>query len=78
MAILNFQKPDKIILQNAECMHTMDILSTANTVNDFNYITFGCYSQGKGEAPGGIGGHRQPQCPVERDQLHQRPGQRRA
>ena len=45
---------DKIILQNAECMHTMNILSFARQVNDFTYISFGCYSQGKDEAPGSV------------------------
>ena len=48
------QGADKIILQNAECMHLMNILSTAREVNDFTYITFGCYSQGKDEAPGSV------------------------
>lgn len=48
------QSADIIILQNAECMHTMDILTAAKQVTDETYITFGCYSQGKGEAPGEV------------------------
>ena len=48
------QSADIIILQNAECMHTMDILTAAKQVTDETYITFGCYSQGKDEAPGSV------------------------
>lgn len=46
--------PDVIILQNAECYHWKDILSCAKQVTDETYITFGCYSQGKGEEIGSV------------------------
>ena len=48
------QCADIIILQNAECMHTMDMLTPAKQVTDETYITFGCYSQGKDEVPGEV------------------------
>jgi GT2 family glycosyltransferase len=40
---------DIIILQNAECYHVGDILGYAKRVTDKSYISFGCYSLGKGE-----------------------------
>lgn len=47
--------PDIIIMQNAECYHFGDILGFAKAnVTEENYITFGCYSQGKGEEPGSV------------------------
>jgi glycosyltransferase involved in cell wall biosynthesis len=46
--------PDIIIIQNAECLHHGDILSYANKVTEENYISFGCYSQAKGEEPGSV------------------------
>lgn len=49
-----YRGADIIILQNAECMHIMDILTAAKTVTDKTYITFGCYSQGKDEEPGSV------------------------
>ena len=39
--------PDIIILQNAECYHSGDILSYAQKINSENYISFGCYSLNK-------------------------------
>ena len=42
--------PDTIILQNAECYHAGDILEYAKEhLTDENYISFGCYSLGKGD-----------------------------
>ena len=47
--------PEIIIIQNAECYHLGDILGFASKhLTDKNYISFGCYSQGKGEAPGSV------------------------
>lgn len=48
------QGADIIMLQNAECYHIMDMLTMAGTIDDETYITFGCYSQGKGEAIGSV------------------------
>lgn len=38
------QKPDVIILQNAECYHAGDVISAAAQVEAGRYISFGCYS----------------------------------
>lgn len=39
------QKPDVIILQNAECYHVGDVIADAATrVTEDNYITYGCFS----------------------------------
>jgi hypothetical protein len=47
--------PDIIIIQNAECYHLGDIIRYAKeNVTEKNYITFGCYSQGKDEEPGSV------------------------
>ena len=43
--------PDRVIMQHAECSHAGDIISHAATVTDENYISFGCYSIGKGADP---------------------------
>lgn len=48
------KKPEKIIIQNAECYHYQDILSYLKNLTDENYITFGCYSQGRGELIGSV------------------------
>lgn len=48
------KEPDIIIIQNAECYHHGDILSYAKKVTDTTYISFGCYSQGKGEEIGAV------------------------
>lgn len=48
------KNPDIIIIQNAECYHFTDILSTAKKVTDDLYLTFGCYSQGKDEETGSV------------------------
>ena len=46
---------DTIILQNAECCHMGDILDyVKKNLNELNYISFGCYSQGKDEAIGSV------------------------
>jgi glycosyltransferase involved in cell wall biosynthesis len=43
-------KPDNVIIQNAECYHNGDILGyIKNNLTDNNYLSFGCYSLGKGE-----------------------------
>ncbi len=43
-------KPKYIIIQNAECYHKGDILGyILKNCTDKNYLTFGCYSLGKGE-----------------------------
>lgn len=48
-------KPEKIIIQNAECYHLGDILGFADkNLTDKNYFAFGCYSAGKGELPGEV------------------------
>lgn len=44
--------PDVVIMQNAECIHSGDILSAAMKVTDENYISFACYSLAEGEGPG--------------------------
>ena len=42
--------PDSIVIQNAECYHNGDILDyVKKNLNDSNYLSFGCYSLGKGE-----------------------------
>jgi len=52
-ALLN--NPDIIIIQNAECYHNGDILGYAKAhVTEANYISFGCYSQAKGEEIGSV------------------------
>jgi len=43
--------PDVVIIQNAECLHSGDILSVAKTVTNENYITFACYSLAEGQGP---------------------------
>ena len=46
---------DIIILQNAECCHLGDILGyVKKNLNESNYISFGCYSQGKDETIGSV------------------------
>jgi GT2 family glycosyltransferase len=45
---------DIIILQNAECYHIGDVLDYAKKVTDESYISFGCYSQAKGEGLGSV------------------------
>ena len=52
------KNPNIIIIQNAESCHMGDILAYAKTVTDENYISFPCYSQGKGEAPGSAMNHK--------------------
>ncbi|MCJ7447909.1 MAG: glycosyltransferase [Bacteroidales bacterium] len=37
-------KPEIIIIQNAECYHVGDILEYAKRVNEKTYISFGCFS----------------------------------
>ena len=46
--------PEIVIIQNAECYHMGDVLSYAKRVDDKTYITFGCYSQGRGEEIGSV------------------------
>lgn len=47
--------PEIIIIQNAECYHYGDILGFADkNLTDEIYISFGCYSQGKGEEIGQV------------------------
>lgn len=46
--------PKIVIIQNAECYHLGDVLSYAKRVDDKTYISFGCYSQGRGEAIGSV------------------------
>ena len=46
--------PDIVIIQNAECYHVGDVLSYAKRVDNEIYISFGCYSQGEGEAIGSV------------------------
>jgi GT2 family glycosyltransferase len=42
--------PDIIIIQNAECYHVGDVVGYAlKHVTEINYISFACYSLGKGE-----------------------------
>jgi len=42
------RNPEKIIIQNPECYHVGDILSTVEErLTDQNYLTFACYSLGK-------------------------------
>lgn len=49
------KKPDIVIIQNAECYHLGDILGHAKKyVDDKSYVSYGCYSQGKGEDPGSV------------------------
>jgi glycosyltransferase involved in cell wall biosynthesis len=48
------KRPDIIIIQNAECYHLGDVLSYAKRVDDKSYISFGCYSQGRGEVIGSV------------------------
>ena len=43
--------PEIVIIQNAECLHSGDILSEAAKVEDDNYLSFACYSLAKGETP---------------------------
>jgi len=52
------KNPDIILNQNAECVHMGNILEYAKTVTDENYISFPCYSQGKGEEPGSVMNHK--------------------
>jgi glycosyltransferase involved in cell wall biosynthesis len=43
-------KPEAVIIQNAECYHRGDIISAVRgNLTDKNYISFACYSLGKGE-----------------------------
>lgn len=42
--------PEIIILQNAECYHSGNILDYAKRVTDESYISFGCYSLSQGDA----------------------------
>lgn len=42
------QKPDVIVLQNAECYHVGDVLEVAAQVTDANYLSFACFSIDKG------------------------------
>src|ERR1035437_7092801 len=44
------QNPEIIILQNAECYHSGDILNYAKRVTDESHISFGCYSLSQGDA----------------------------
>jgi GT2 family glycosyltransferase len=48
------RNPEIVIIQNAECYHIGDVLSYAKRVSDKTYISFGCYSQGKGEEAGSV------------------------
>jgi len=48
------KNPDIIIIQNAECLHFGNILDYAKKITDETYISFGCYSQAKGEDPGSV------------------------
>lgn len=42
--------PDKIIIQNPECYHNGDIISVVRErLTDKNYLSFACYSLGKGQ-----------------------------
>jgi len=41
--------PDIVIIQNAECLHSGDILSEAKKVTDENYLSFACYSLAQGQ-----------------------------
>jgi glycosyltransferase involved in cell wall biosynthesis len=50
--------PGIIIIQNPECCHMGHILESAKTITDGNYISFPCYSQGKGEEPGSSMNHK--------------------
>jgi len=38
------QKPDVIVLQNAECYHVGDVIARAAEVQEDEYISFGCFS----------------------------------
>jgi glycosyltransferase involved in cell wall biosynthesis len=38
------QKPDVIIIQNAECYHVGDVIKRASEIKGNEYLTFGCYS----------------------------------
>ena len=45
------QKPDIIIIQNAECYHAGDIIGHAEkNLTESNYISYGCYSLPKGSS----------------------------
>jgi len=46
--------PEIVIIQNIECYHVGDVLSYARRVDSKSYISFGCYSQGEGEAIGSV------------------------
>jgi len=48
---LKEMNPDKIIIQHSECCHAGDVISYAEGVTDKSYISFGCYSIGKGDTP---------------------------
>jgi glycosyltransferase involved in cell wall biosynthesis len=51
-ALLPLNKPDVIIIQNAECYHEGDILSHAKGILKDEYWTYHCYSLGEGENTG--------------------------
>lgn len=44
------QNPEIIIIQNAECYHSGNVLNYAKRVTDESYISFGCYSLSQGDA----------------------------
>jgi len=46
--------PEIVIIQNTECYHMGDVLNYAKRVDNETYISFGCYSQGEGEAIGSV------------------------
>lgn len=48
---LKEMNPDIIIMSHAEMYHQGDVISYAERVTDKTYISFACYSLGKGEEP---------------------------
>lgn len=51
MYALKEMNPDIVIMQHSEMYHQGDIILYAERVTDKAYISFGCYSLGKGEEP---------------------------
>lgn len=51
-ALLPLNRPDVVIIQNAECYHEGDIISHAHNVPETEYWSYHCYSLSEGELPG--------------------------
>lgn len=48
------RNPEVVIIQNAECYHSGDVITRASSVKDDEYLSFHCYSLAKDEVLGKV------------------------